>query len=631
MKVSDYIAAFLCSHGLDTVFTVVGGGAMHMNDSFGHHEGIHCIYHHHEQAAAIAAEGYARLKERPGVVCVTSGPGATNAITGVAGAWVDSIPMLILSGQTKLALTIKRSGLNLRCLGNQEIDIVPVVTHLTKYAVMLENPERIRYELEKALYLAENGRPGPCWIDIPLDIQGAQIEAEKLKGFDPQKEKTLLQINDFKENCGSKVDHASKDHIELKETDASKDNGVSKAQLRKIVKRLQSAKRPVIYAGNGIRIAKAFPEFDTLIHTLNIPVVTAWNSVDLIPTEDPLYAGRGGTMGNRAGNFAVQNSDLLLSLACRLNLYQSGYDVKTWARAAHVIAVDIDPEEMKKPTIRVDEPVCCDVKEFMTAFLSVWKETGAESQCEDWRRQCLSWKSTWPVVDENKKKQKQANVYAFVDELSRKLPQDAVSVIANGSASVVGSAAYVIKKNSRFLMNDDLSSMGWELPAAIGAAVAISPKDVICLAGDGSIQMNLQELQTILTNRLPIKIFLINNDGYQQIRLTQQKMFQGRLTGLGPDSGGLEFPSMKKLAKAYGYPYFSCRTNKKLGETIERALSREGAVICEVFVDKKQEFEPKSAAKLHSDGRITSPPLEDMAPFLPKEVLKANMVIDLVE
>ena len=598
MKLSDYIADFLVSHDIDSVFTVVGGGAMHLNDSLGHKEGLHCTYHHHEQAAAIAAEGYAKLACKPAVVCVTSGPGATNAITGVAGAWVDSIPMIVISGQTKSTLTIESSGLPLRCLGNQEINIVPVVKSITKNAVMIHQPEEIRYELEKALYLAVNGRPGPVWIDIPLDIQGSNIDPETLEGFTSQEER---------------------------------DYAPNSEDIDFIIEKLRTAQRPVIYAGNGIRIADAYPEFVTLIELLQIPVVTAWNSIDLMATEDPCYTGRGGTMGDRAGNFAVQNSDFLLSLACRLNLYQSGYDAKTWARAACTVVVDIDQAELEKPTIRVDRPVCCDVKQLMKHLADKWISSEAVTSCEPWKEQCRVWKEKYPVAQPHHYRQEQANVYAFIDTLSRRLPEGEVTVVANGSASVVGSQTWYVKSDSRFLMNDDLSSMGYELPAAIGACVANKRNEVVCIAGDGSIQMNLQELQTILTNQLPIKIFIINNDGYQQIRLTQTRMFHANYVGLGPDSGDLSFPSMEKLAAAYGYPYYKCTENADIAATVDDAMSQPGAVICEVFVDKEQAYEPKSSAKLLPDGKIVSPPLEDLAPFLPHEELAANMYIDLLE
>lgn len=597
MKLSDYVADFLVEHNIDSVFTVVGGGAMHLNDSLGHKKGLHCTYHHHEQAAAIAAEGYARLKCKPAVVCVTSGPGATNAITGVAGAWVDSIPMIVISGQTKSTLTIESSGLPLRCLGNQEINIVPIVKTITKMAIMLHSPNEIRRVLEEALYLSQNGRPGPVWIDIPLDIQGSKINPESLDGYIPIEE----------------------------------DYNPKNEDISFVIDKMKKSKRPVIYAGNGIRIADAYTEFAELVSLLNIPVVTAWNSIDLMATDDECYAGRAGTMGDRAGNFAVQNSDFVLSLACRLNLYQSGYDVKTWARGAYTVVVDIDQNELKKPTIRVDKPICCDVKQFMKSMTSLWKEQNVTVDSESWKHQCIEWKRKYPVVQKKHYEAQQANVYAFVDTLSRLLPENEVTVVANGSASVAGSQSWFIKKKSRFIMNDDLSSMGYELPASIGACIANDRKDIICLAGDGSIQMNLQELQTIITNKLPIKVFIINNDGYQQIRQTQTKMFNSNYVGLGPDSGDLGFPNIEKLASAYGYPYVKCTKNSELDMRINEALSMVGPVICEVFVDKAQPYEPKSSAKILSDGRIVSPPLEDMAPFLPHEELKANMYIDLVE
>lgn len=597
MKLSDYVANFFAECGLDTVFTVVGGGAMHLNDSLGHHPDIYCLYHHHEQAAAIAAEGYAKLKGKPAIVCVTSGPGATNAITGVAGAWVDSIPMIVISGQTKSTLTIENSGLALRCLGNQEINIVSIVKDITKKAIMITNAATIKEELEEAVYLAMNGRPGPVWIDIPLDIQGSEIEPDNLKSF-----------------ISPLFNYAP---------------AIEKINL--IVEKLKNAKRPIIYAGNGIRIANAHKEFISLVETLKIPVVTAWNSIDVIDTENSYYTGRAGTMGDRAGNFAVQNSDLLLSLACRLNLYQSGYDVKTWARAAYTIIVDIDSYELQKPTIRVDLPICCDVKLLIQQLEYVWKQSNPITNDTEWNMQCKKWKEKYPVVQKKHYQFEQANIYAFIDTLSQRLSKNAITVVANGSASVVGSQTYFIKSNSRFLMNDDLSAMGYDLPAAIGACIANNRKEIICIAGDGSIQMNLQELQTIITNKLPIKIFLINNEGYHQIRLTQQHLFQAHYVGVGPDSGDLSFPNMQKLAQAYGYIYYKCIKNSELIEIIDKTLAEPSATICEIFVDKKQAYEPKSSTKLLPNGKIVSPPLEDLAPFLPREELMSNMYIELLE
>lgn len=597
MKVSDYIANFFASKGINQVFTVVGGGAMHLNDSFGHNEKINCVYNHHEQASAIAAEAYARIQNKPAIVCVTSGPGTTNAITGVVGAWMDSIPMIVISGQTKTTLTMGNSGLDIRSLGNQEVNIVPIVKTITKNAVMVMKACMIRYELEKALYLATSGRPGPVWIDIPIDIQGAKIEPEGLEKFIPDRESVSPDAKD----------------------------------VETVMEKLRSAKRPVIYAGNGIRIAGAYEEFLDLVNALDIPVVTAWNSIDLLPTEDKNYTGRAGTMGDRAGNFAVQNSDLLIVLACRLNIYQSGYDVNYWARSAYTVMVDIDPSELQKPTIRIDLPIRCDVKNFMIALKSLAQSEKIDSTYSDWSKQCQKWKKKYPVVIDRQKQQEQVNVYNFMDVLSREIPENAVTVVANGSASVVGSAAYYIKDKSRFIMNDDLSSMGYELPAAVGACIAKDKKEIICIGGEGSLQMNLQELQTILTNKLPVKIFVINNDGYHQVRLTQTNMFKANFVGMGPDSGDLSFPSFEKLAYAYGYPYYSCSKTSEMSKTIKDALSEKGAVICEVFVDKKQIFEPKLSARVLPSGKIVSPSLEDMSPFLSRDELASNMYIDLVK
>ena len=600
VKVSDYIADFLAEHDITDIFTVVGGGAMHMNDSFGHHTKINCIYNHHEQASAIAAEAYFRVNNRMAAVCVTSGPGAINALTGVAGAYMDSVPMLVLSGQTKTGLTVRSSGLMLRTLGNQEFDIVSALDNMTKYAEMIMDPEKIRYCLEKALRIALSGRPGPCWLDIPLDIQGAYIETDGLTGYEQEAEEGIFGEDALNE-------------------------AVSKAAAR-----LADAVRPVLYAGNGIRISGAAELLKELTGKIGIPVVTCWDSIDLAETDDRYYAGRGGTMGDRAGNFAVQNSDFLLCIGTRLNVYQVGYDVKTWAREAYVVDVDIDPEELKKPTIRVDLPVCADAGEFMKRLIDK-AAPDRKGNYAEWVQQCGKWKERYPVVqDRHYQGRESVNVYAFIDKLSRMLSENAITVVANGSASVVGSQGFYIGKGQRFIMNCALSSMGYDLPAAIGACIAAGKKSIICIAGDGSIQMNLQELQTIVTNKLPVKIFVINNGGYHQIRLTQNNLFHNGLVGVGPESGDLGFPNFEKLAGAYGIPYCSIRNHFEMEEKIKAALSMEAFCLCEVFCSETQVFEPKSATRKMEDGTLVSPPLEDMAPFLPREELKANMYIETI-
>ena len=597
VKVSDYIADFLATHGITQIFTVVGGGAMHLNNSLGHHAKLCCLYNHHEQASAMAAECYARVHGRMAVVCVTSGPGAINALNGVIGAYQDSIPMLVLSGQAKSSLCIHACGGKIRTIGGQEADIVAAVRqNMTKYATMVMEPSRIRYELEKAVALAQTGRPGPCWLDIPLDVQGTLIDTDELEGYVP----THMPTGDD-----------------------------LRTVVQSVLKRLRTSKRPVLYAGNGIRLAGGTDLFRRLYEQFDLPVVTCWDSIDLIATDDPHYCGRGGNMGDRAGNFAVQNSDFVLAIGTRLSIYQVGWNIETWARGAYVAMVDIDPLELEKKTLRIDLPICADAAQFMEMLLHA---DGDEDHSHvEWLRQCAAWKKRYPVVQErHRTPQTPANVYAFIDGLSRRLPQNSVTVVANGSASVVGSQTYYIKPGDRFLMNCAISSMGYALPAAIGACLANGRKKVICIEGDGSIMMNLQELQTIVTNRLPIAVFVINNNGYHQIRQTQNNVFHGNLVGVGPDSGDLGFPDFEKIATAFSIPYISARSNAELPAVVEAALRAESFVLCEVFVSTEQIFEPKSATKRLSDGQLFSPPLEDMAPFLPREELARNMYIPLV-
>ncbi|MBQ8828056.1 MAG: thiamine pyrophosphate-binding protein [Clostridia bacterium] len=601
MKLSDYIADFLAAHDIDTVFTVTGGGAMHLNDSLGHNPKLHSIYNHHEQACAIAAESYARINNKIAALCVTTGPGGTNAITGVVGGWLDSIPMLVISGQVRYDTTARSTGLNLRAMGDQEFDITKAVECMTKYCEMVTDPLKIKYCLSKALFLAKNGRPGPCWLDIPLNVQGAYIETDDLIDFDE---------NEFA---------------------SEKATPVSEDTINEIKKMLIESKRPVINAGSAIRTSGGFDIFTKLVERLNIPVVTGWNSIDLIADDHDRYTGRAGIMGDRAGNFAIQNSDLVLSLGSRLSIRQVGYNYKTWARAAKVIMVDVDPEELKKPTLHVELPVCADVKDVMEKLYNAFENES--TGCEDsWRERCLSWKKKYPVVlPKHYEAEGKANVYAFIKELSNRLPEDYTTVVGNGSACVVGSHAYTIKKGQRFIINSAIASMGYDLPAVIGACAADNFREIVCLTGEGSIQMNLQELQTILTNKMPVKLFVINNGGYHSIRQTQKNFFGEPLVGIGEESHDLNFPSMEKLAAAYGYNYCACHSNSEIQTALDKAFEKEGAFICEVFVSENQNFEPKSATKRLEDGTLVSAPLEDLAPFLSAEELKENMIIPTVE
>ncbi len=602
IRLADYVADFLTEHGIDTCFTVTGGGAMHLNDALGHKTGLHCVYNHHEQACAIAAEAYARINNRIAAVCVTTGPGGTNAITGVVGGWLDSIPMLVISGQVRYDTTARGMGVDIRAGGDQEFDITKAVASMTKYCEMIEDPQRIRYALEKAFYLACHGRPGPCWLDIPLNFQGCTIETDSLPGYDPSEDAATLAPK------------------------------VSSKTVNEILDRIAKAERPVFYAGNGIRLAGAFAVFERVVKKLNIPVVTGWDNIDMMADTDPLYVGRGGIMGDRAGNFAVQNSDLVFAVGNRLSIRQVGYSWKTWARAAYVIMADVDAGELKKPTLHVEMPVHADALDLLSEIDRILPSDGVFYKENGWQNVCCEWKKNYPVVlQRHWEDTRDTNVYAFIKALSSSLPEGYVTVVGNGSACVVGSHAYEIKKGQRFIINSAIASMGYDLPAAIGVCCAVGKKEIVCITGDGSIQMNLQELQTILTNKLPIKIFVINNDGYHSIRQTQNNIFgHHSKVGIGPESHDLSFPSLEKLAAAYGYPYAACRSNTELPDFLKTVFACEGAFIGEVFVSPEQIFEPKSATKKLPDGTLVSPPLEDLAPFLDRDELKKNMFIPML-
>jgi len=604
IRLADYVADYLVDQGIVDMFTVTGGGAMILNDAFGHKKGLNCTYCHHEQACAIAGEAYARVNNKIAAVCVTTGPGGTNAITGVVGAYTDSIPMLVISGQVKYSTTARSTGLPLRCVGDQEFDITKAVACMTKYAVMVIDPNEIKYHLQKALYLAYNGRMGPVWLDIPGNVQGAIIETDNLKEYDPAEDEA-------NENPPAPSDKVIKD----------------------IIEKLRKAKRPVIYAGSAIRYAGCHKQFLEMVEKLNVPVVTAWNSIDVIYNDHPLYVGRAGIMGDRAGNFAVQNSDCVLSLGCRLSIRQVGYEWKTWAREAFVIMVDIDKYELQKPTLHVDMPIHANVKDVINS-LSALAPEGKTFKKTDWIKRCAAWKKKYPVVlKEYYKKEGLANPYCFIESLSKKLDEDELIVVGNGTACVAGSHGMTIRKGQRFFINSGIASMGYDLPAAIGVAKCCPNKRIILITGDGSIQMNLQELQTIKQNKLNIRIFLINNDGYHSIRQSQSNFFKGRpMVGIGPESGDLSFPDMQKIAAAYGYNFKRVSNNRALPYAIKWALeSNDSFCITEIMVDPTQNFAPKSASKILPDGTIYSPPLEDLAPFLPRKELEENMIIPLLE
>lgn len=599
MRVSDYIAQKLADYGIRHVFMITGGGAMFLNDSLGNQPGIRCIYQHHEQASAIAAEGYARISNRMSVVCTTTGPGAVNALNGVYGAWVDSIPMLIISGQVKRETCVSHYPLEgLRQLGDQEIDIITMVKGVTKFAVMVNDPQTIRHHLEKAIYLAEHGRPGPCWLDIPVDVQSVQIDPDHLQGYIPEGNGLEENSPELRESCD------------------------------RILQRLATAQRPVILVGKGVRLANALPEFEQLIRRLQVPVVAAWTGIDLLPYDDPLYGGCSADIGTRAGNFAVQNADLLLVLGSRLSLRQVSYNWKAFARQAYKIQVDIDPVEMRKPTVKIDLPIAADLKDFLSVLNQTVEERGFVSNQEwaGWLNWCQERVARYPVFQPHHMqiKNNTINPYLFVHRLFERLDDKDIVVCGNGAANVVTFQAARIKKGQRLFCNTGDASMGYDLPAAIGAAFAANGKRILCMAGDGSIQFNLQEFQTLVHHHLPVIVFVFNNGGYLSIRLSQGNFFH-RLTGEG-EASGVSFPDIVRVAQAYQIEAFRMDANN-FEEGLAQALSSKGPLIVDVMMDPDQPFEPKMSSRQLPDGRIVSAPMEDMYPFLSREEMAANLLI----
>ncbi|MEA4888112.1 MAG: thiamine pyrophosphate-binding protein [Clostridiaceae bacterium] len=597
IRVADFIANTLVEHGITQLFMITGGGAMHLNDALGKHPGISTLFNHHEQACAIAAEGYARVTGVPAAVCVTTGPGGTNAITGVLGAWLDSIPMIVISGQVRYDTTARSTGLPLRAVGDQEFDITKATGCMTKYAVMVVDPQSIKYHLERAIFLSTAGRPGPVWLDIPLNVQSSLIEPAELPGYDWHED-------------GGEVPPQPSQKI-----------------IADVVGRLKQAKRPVLYLGSAIPQNHLQEAVKSLAKQLKIPVVTAWNGIDAMESDNPYYIGRPGNLGDRPGNFAVQNSDLILSLGCRLSIRQVGFNWKAWARCAYKIVVDIDPVELKKPTVQPDMPIHADIRDFIPALAKALAETDIGDK-SDWLQWTVERKNRYPVVCcEYWNKQKPVNPYCYTDLLTRLLPAGEIVITGNGTSCVVTSHCAIVKKGTRVIINSGAASMGYDLPAAIGGCLGNHRKPVICLSGDGSIQMNIQELQTIVHHQLPIKIFVVNNHGYHSIRQTQSNYFGRPLVGVDEESG-ISFPDLGKLCAAYGLAYRKIETHEHMESQLNEVIALDKPVLCEVIVDIDQPFAPKSSAKKLPDGRMVSAPLEELWPFLPDEELMDNMLVE---
>ena len=593
MKLSDYVFNFISELGVRHVFTLVGGGAMHLNDSLGKCKKLKYICNLHEQACSISAEAYARIANL-GVALVTSGPGGTNTITGVVGAWQDSIPCLFISGQVKRSDLMKDKGV--RQMGVQEVDIVTIVRSVTKYAVTVMNPDSIRYHLEKAVYLARTGRPGPVWIDIPLDVQAADIEPNELE--------------DFKE----KTEYLPLDDDQLNDL------------IMKVIDLFNSAERPVILSGNGVRLSGALTYFYKLIEALNVPVLLTWPAMDILPDSYRLFVGRPGSVAPRGANFALQNADLILALGTRLDFVLTGYAPEKFGRGAKKIMVDIDPSELDKLKGNIDFPVCMDVKRFLIGCyerIDRYKRGNILA----WYDRCQQWKQRYPVVlPEHKRPDDRVSIYYLTDILSDELQSDDTIVPGSSGLGIeLFLLAFKVKKGQRVFNTTALGAMGFGLPAAIGACLATDGRRTICVDGDGGFQLNIQELETLRRLNLPIKCFILNNEGYASIRAMQERYF-GRRMGADADSG-MTLPDLIKVAHAYDLAAIRIVDQVDLRAQVKRILELPGPVICDVLIRSDEPRAPSLLSVQSKEGSMVSKPLEDLWPFLEREEFFGNMII----
>lgn len=608
VRIADYIAQALVDAGITDAFVLTGGGSMHLNDAFGLAPGLRTLFLHHEQACAIAAESYARLTGRPAALNVTTGPGGVNALNGVYGAYVDSVPMVVVSGQVKRETYAPFIDPRLRQLGDQEVDIVRMVGGITKYAAVLDDPANVRKVIGKALWLATRGRPGPVWVDVPGDVQGALVDPDTLEPFDPAAE----------DRAGEALNTAAEEGLL---TGAALD-----AEVAALLAELYAAERPVVLAGAGVRLSGQHGAFLEFVERIGVPVTTGWNAHDAMSDDHPLYVGRPGSLGNRGGNFAVQTADYVLVLGSRLNIRQVSFNWQSFARNARVAMVEVDTAELAKPTLFLHRPVHADLRDFFAAAAaapvpSMDRRPARAAFLARSRERT----ARYPVVvDDYRAKESPINPYVFGDALFAELEEGDIVVTGDGTACVTIFQAAVLKQGQRLYTNSGCASMGYDLPAAIGAYYASGAKRIVCLAGDGSIMMNLQELQTIAGAKLPIKIFLLNNDGYHSIRQAQQNYFPTNIVGCGPESG-VTFPDFQRLAGGFGIAASQVATHAGLPAAIRAVLTGDAAHLCEVMIDKHQGFAPRLSSRRLEDGTMVTSPLEDMAPFLPREELAEAM------
>jgi acetolactate synthase-1/2/3 large subunit len=572
MRVSDYVIQFLRDkYSVDTVFTVSGGGCIFLIDSLGTTDGVKYIATHHEQAAAIAAEGYARINNKLGACVVTSGPGGTNAITGVLGSWLDSIPMIVVSGQVNKEMTTNYTGLPLRQLGDQEFNIIESVKNMTKYAVQVNEVSEIRHHLEKACILATTGRPGPVWIDIPLNIQSTEINPDELIGYEDEQ---LMYPP-------------------------------SHSDIKKLVEEWNKAKKPLMIVGNGVRLSNGIKQLFNILNKTNMPVISAVNGNDIVNEDYPNYFGRFGTHAQICANKLLSECDFVLSIGTRLYVRQTGYNFKGFAKQAFKVHVDIDENELNKPTLFTDLKIHSDASLFLSSIIN----EHLPKTDEDWVRYCLELKSSSPkVLQRHRDNEEYVSHYAFIEELSKSLPQDHHIVTSDGSANVVTMQVMDLKGDQRLITNTGCAPMGYGLPAALGAS---THHKIICLEGDGSLHLNIHELQTMKHYDLPIKLILLNNDGYTSIKISQKSFFNGRFVASEKNSG-VSFPNFEKLIKAYDLPYYNIKDNYHIYPTLDTFLSHDGPAVLEVFTDPEEYHEPKVVAKLDNEGKFIPGELKDI-------------------
>lgn len=593
---TDYVIDFLVKQEIGHVFGLTGGAVVHLFDSVDKHPGIQPIFCHHEQAAALAAATYARVRNGFGAAIVTTGPGGTNAITGVTSAWQDSIPCFFISGQSRKEHTTH--GKPLRQLGTQELDIVSIVKPITKYAAMVEEPSRIRYHLEKAAFLAKESRPGPVWVDIPVNFQWISIDPDRLPGFDAS---------------------------EIGQYNASPQTVTEWCQYCYAL--LAEAKRPLFLVGYGTRLAHAEKEFRRLVEALQVPFVSSYTASDIVPTDHSLYTGRAGVSGQRGANLAVQNCDLLICVGSHLSIGLTGTLFDAFAREAKIVMVDIDKEELTFETVRVDFPIRCDAKVFLEEMLRLTSEAQLDVPAW-WREKCLKYKAYNAVPQEWREQKEYVNPYVFVDILSDELDENDVVVIdGTGTVFYTGFQAFKVKERQRLVSSTGIAAMGTGLPESIGACLANGGRRTVCLCGDGSMQLNIQELQTIVHHSFNIKIFVFNNGGYLAIRYTQEQFLGANYVG-SCESGGVSLPDYQKVSQAYGIKAIRIHNHQELLEKLRWTLNETGPVLCEIMISRQQQVIPRQGFVERADGTFSPRPLEDMYPYLDRKEFLENMIVD---